>query len=32
MAQILVLDDMLDAVNLIMRILQKEGHEVIGFT
>ena len=32
MAQILVLDDMLDAVNLIKRILQKEGHEVIGFT
>ena len=32
MARILVLDDMLDAVNLIKRILQKEGHEVIGFT
>ena len=32
MAQILVLDDMLDAVNLIKRILQKEGHAVIGFT
>jgi DNA-binding response OmpR family regulator len=32
MARILVLDDMLDAVNLIKRILQKEGHAVIGFT
>ena len=30
--RILVLDDMLDAVNLIKRILQKEGYEVIGFT
>ena len=30
--KILVLDDMLDAVNLIKRILQKEGYEVIGFT
>ena len=30
--KILVLDDMLDAVNLIKRILQKEGHEVVGFT
>jgi DNA-binding response OmpR family regulator len=30
--KILVLDDILDAVNLIKRILQKEGHEVIGFT
>jgi len=32
MARILVLDDMLDAVKLIKRILQREGHEVIDFT
>jgi DNA-binding NtrC family response regulator len=32
MAQILVLDDVLDAVNLIKRILQKKGHEVFAFT
>jgi DNA-binding response OmpR family regulator len=30
--RILVLDDILDAVNLIKRILQKEGYEVVGFT
>jgi len=32
MAKILVLDDVLDAVNLIKRILQKKGHEVFTFT
>ncbi|MBA7677439.1 Sporulation initiation phosphotransferase F [subsurface metagenome] len=32
MAKILVLDDVLDAVILIKRILQKKGHEVFGFT
>ena len=32
MARILVLDDMQDAVNLIKRILEKNGHEVLGFT
>lgn len=32
METILVLDDMLDAVNLIKRIFQKKGYEVIGFT
>lgn len=32
MAKILVLDDVLDAVLLIKRILQKKGHEVITFT
>jgi len=32
MARILVLDDMLDAVNLIKRILTQKGHEVFGFT
>lgn len=32
MATILVLDDVLDAVTLLQRILGKRGHEVIGFT
>ena len=32
MAKILVLDDVLDAVILIKRILQKKGHEVFTFT
>lgn len=32
MAKILVLDDVLDAVNLIKRILQRKGHEVFTFT
>ena len=32
MAKILVLDDVLDAVLLIKRILQKKGHEVSTFT
>jgi DNA-binding NtrC family response regulator len=32
MAKILVLDDVLDAVNLIKRIFRKKGHEVFGFT
>ena len=32
MAKILVLDDVLDAVILIKRILQKKGHEVFAFT
>ena len=32
MAKILVLDDVLDAVNLIKRILKGTGHEVFGFT
>jgi len=32
MAKILVLDDVLDAVNLIKRILKATGHEVVGFT
>lgn len=32
MIRILVLDDVLDAVNLVKRILQKEGREVVGFT
>jgi DNA-binding NtrC family response regulator len=32
MAKILVLDDVLDAVNLIKRILQRKGHEVSPFT
>ena len=32
MAKILVLDDVLDAVILIKRILQKKGHEVVTFT
>ena len=32
MAKILVLDDVLDAVNLIKRILERKGHEVFTFT
>jgi len=32
MATILVLDDVLDAVTLLQRILEKKGHEVCGFT
>jgi len=32
MAKILVLDDVLDAVILIKRILQKKGHEIFTFT
>ena len=32
MAVILVLDDVLDAVNLLKRILEKKGHQVVGFT
>jgi DNA-binding NtrC family response regulator len=32
MAQVLVLDDVLDAVNLMKRILKTAGHEVVGFT
>ena len=32
MIRILILDDVLDAVNLAKRILQKEGREVVGFT
>jgi DNA-binding NtrC family response regulator len=32
MAKVLVLDDVFDAVNLVMRVLQAAGHEVFGFT
>ena len=32
MATVLVLDDMLDAVNLMIRILKPTGHVVVGFT
>lgn len=32
MANILVLDDVFDAVNLLRRILTKKGHQVVGFT
>jgi len=32
MAKVLVLDDVLDAVNLMKRILKATGHEVVGFT
>jgi DNA-binding NtrC family response regulator len=32
MARILILDDVLDAVNLYKRILEKKGHEVYEFT
>ena len=32
MARILVLDDQLDAVNLLRRILESSGHEVFAFT
>lgn len=32
MANILVLDDVFDAVTLLKRILTKKGHQVVGFT
>ena len=32
MAKVLLLDDVLDAVNLMKRILKETGHEVAGFT
>ena len=32
MAKVLVLDDVLDAVNLMKRILETTGHDVVGFT
>ena len=32
MANVLVLDDVLDAVVLLRRILEKKGHQVVGFT
>ena len=32
MAKVLVLDDMLDAVNLMKSVLNATGHEVVGFT
>ena len=32
MVRILVLDDMPDAVKLIMRILRQDGREIVGFT
>ena len=32
MAAILVLDDVLDSVILLQRILEKKGHQVFGFT
>ena len=32
MANVLVLDDVFDAVNLVKRVLQAAGHEVFGFT
>ena len=32
MATVLVLDDVLDAVVLLRRILEKKGHHVVGFT
>lgn len=32
MAKILVLDDVLDAVMMIQRVLQKKGHEIFTFT
>lgn len=32
MATILVLDDILDAANLVKRILERKGHTVIAFT
>ena len=32
LAKVLVLDDVLDAVNLMKRILKATGHEVVGFT
>jgi len=32
MAKVLVLDDVLDAVHLVKRVLETAGHEVFGFT
>jgi len=32
MARVLVLDDVFDAVNLVKRVLEAAGHEVVGFT
>ena len=32
MATVLVLDDIIDAVNLVKRVLEAAGHEVFGFT
>ena len=32
MARILVLDDVLEAVNAVRRVLEKRGHEVVGYT
>ena len=32
MANILALDDVLDAANLVKRILERKGHRVIPFT
>ncbi|MEW6117249.1 MAG: response regulator [Nitrospirota bacterium] len=32
MAKILVLDDVFDAVALIKKILERKGHDVVGFT
>lgn len=32
MAKIMVLDDVIDAVNVVKKILERKGHSVIGFT
>ena len=32
MAKVLILDDVLDAVNLMKRIIKATGHQVVGFT
>jgi len=32
MARILVLDDVKEAVNAVRKVLEKRGHEIIGFT
>jgi len=32
MARILVLDDVQEAVNAVLRVLEKRGHEVVGYT
>ena len=32
MATVLVLDDIIDAVNLVKRVLEAAGHDVFGFT
>lgn len=32
MANILVLDDVVDAVNIVKKILERKGHNVFGFT